>query len=40
MAFELTPRTAEILERLNAFMVTHIYPNEPRHAEEAEKLGP
>ncbi|MEK8051316.1 acyl-CoA dehydrogenase family protein [Ideonella sp. DXS22W] len=40
MAFEPTPRVAELQARLQAFMAEHIYPNEARHMAEAEKLGP
>jgi acyl-CoA dehydrogenase len=40
MAFEPTPRVAELQARLQAFMAEHIYPNEARHLAEAEKLGP
>ncbi|HXG29818.1 MAG TPA: acyl-CoA dehydrogenase [Nevskiales bacterium] len=37
MEFEYSPRTQELLARLNAFMAQHIYPNEPRFlAEVAE----
>ena len=38
--FELTPKTRALHERLTAFMAEHIYPNEQRHFEEAEKNGP
>ncbi|MFW5330207.1 acyl-CoA dehydrogenase family protein [Hydrogenophaga sp. ZJX-1] len=40
MAFEPTPRVIELQQRLNAFMDEHIYPNEERHLQEAESLGP
>lgn len=40
MSFEPTPKVQELQRRLNAFMEQHIYPNEERHAEEAEQLGP
>jgi acyl-CoA dehydrogenase len=40
MAFEPTPRVADLQQRLNAFMEEHIYPNEDRHLHEAETLGP
>ena len=40
MAFEPTPRVVELKQRLSAFMDEHIYPNEARHLEEAERLGP
>ena len=35
-----SPRTAELAEKLNAFMAEHIYPNERRYYLEAERLGP
>src|SRR5262245_52836309 len=38
--YELTPRSRDLRQRLIAFMAEHIYPNEPRHFEEAEKNGP
>ena len=40
MSFEPTPKVQDLQRRLNAFMEAHIYPNEERHAEEAERLGP
>ncbi len=40
MAFDPSPKVQELQCRLTAFMVEHIYPNEPRHVEEAETLGP
>lgn len=40
MAFEPTPRVVDLQQRLNAFMEEHIYPNEDRHLQEAETLGP
>ena len=40
MAFEPTPRVVELQHRLTAFMDQYIYPNEARHLEEAETLGP
>lgn len=40
MAFEPTPRVVELQKRLYAFMEEHIYPNEERHLQEAESLGP
>jgi acyl-CoA dehydrogenase len=40
MSFEPTPRVRELQARLGAFMERFIYPNEDRHAEEAERLGP
>jgi alkylation response protein AidB-like acyl-CoA dehydrogenase len=33
-------RTTDIAAKLNAFMATHIYPNERRYYLEAERLGP
>ncbi|WP_106848012.1 acyl-CoA dehydrogenase family protein [Blastococcus sp. Marseille-P5729] len=35
-----TSRTEDLAERLKAFMTEHIYPNERRYYQEAEKLGP
>ena len=40
MAFTPTPRVVELQQRLTAFMAEHIYPNEARHLQEAETLGP
>jgi len=40
MAFEPTPRVLDLQKRLTAFMEEHIYPNEERHLQEAESLGP
>ena len=40
MSFEPSPKVQELQKRLTAFMDEHIYPNEQRHVEEAEKLGP
>ena len=40
MPFDPSPKVQELQARLNAFMDAHIYPNEKRHVEEAEKLGP
>ena len=40
MAFEPTARVQELEKRLSEFMDRYIYPNEDRHAEEAERLGP
>jgi len=40
MPFEPSPKVQELQARLSAFMDEHIYPNEARHAEEAERLGP
>ena len=40
MAFDPSPTVQALQQRLAAFMDEHIYPNEKRHAEEAETLGP
>lgn len=40
MAFEPSPRVVDLQQRLSAFMGEHIYPNEERHLQEAETLGP
>ena len=40
MSFEPSKKIQELQQRLNAFMEAHIYPNEQRHVEEAESLGP
>ncbi|WP_088280017.1 acyl-CoA dehydrogenase family protein [Ideonella sp. A 288] len=40
MPFEPTAKVQDLQRRLAAFMDEHIYPNEPRHANEAESLGP
>jgi acyl-CoA dehydrogenase len=40
MAFDPSPKVQELQARLAAFMDEHVYPNEARHAEEAERLGP
>jgi acyl-CoA dehydrogenase len=40
MPFEPTAKVQDLQRRLAAFMDAHIYPNEKRHAEEAEALGP
>ena len=40
MAFEPSPQVQVLQARLRDFMDEHIYPNEARHAEEAETLGP
>ena len=37
---EISPRVVELRKRLEDFMTAHIYPNERRYYEEAEKLGP
>ena len=38
--FEPSAKVQELQARLQAFMDAHIYPNEPRHLQEAESLGP
>ncbi len=40
MSFEPSPKVQALQAQLSAFMDQHIYPNEARHAEEAERLGP
>jgi len=40
MPFDPSRKIQELQQRLTAFMETHIYPNESRHVEEAESLGP
>lgn len=40
MDFEYSPKVRDLQGRLHAFMVQHVYPNERRLYEEAEKLGP
>jgi acyl-CoA dehydrogenase len=40
MPFDPSPKVQDLQQRLTAFMEQHIYPNEARHAEEAERLGP
>lgn len=40
MAFEPSPRVVDLQQRLSVFMEEHIYPNEERHLQEAETLGP
>lgn len=40
MSFEPTEKVQTLKRRLEAFMFEHIYPNEARHIQEAEKLGP
>jgi acyl-CoA dehydrogenase len=37
--FEMTPRVQALHQRISAFMDEHIYPNERRLYEEAERLG-
>ena len=40
MAYDPSPKVQDLQKRLTAFMDEHIYPNEKRHADEAEQLGP
>ncbi len=40
MAFDPSPKVMDLQKRLHAFMDEHIYPNEKRHVEQAEALGP
>ena len=40
MPFEPSPKVQDLQRRVAAFMDEHIYPNEQRHAHEAETLGP
>jgi acyl-CoA dehydrogenase len=40
MTFAPSPRTAELLERLESFMAEHVMPNESRFVEESMRLGP
>ena len=40
MPFDPTPEVQQLQQRLMAFMDEHIYPNEKRHGEQAETLGP
>ena len=40
MPIEPSPKVQELQRRVAAFMDEHIYPNEQRHAHEAETLGP
>ena len=40
MSFEPSQKVQSLQQRLEAFMSEHIYPNEGRHIQEAEKLGP
>ena len=39
MSYDPSPKVQALQQRLMAFMDEHIYPNEQRHAEEAENLG-
>jgi acyl-CoA dehydrogenase len=38
--FEISPKVAALRNRVEAFMVESVYPNERRYYDEAEKLGP
>jgi acyl-CoA dehydrogenase len=38
MSFDPSPKTRELLERLNVFFAAHIYPNEGRYHDEMEAL--
>ena len=40
MSYDPSPKVQALQQRLMVFMEEHIYPNEQRHAEEAENLGP
>ena len=40
MDFAYSPKVNALRERLEAFMTEHIYPNEVRYYQEAERLGP
>jgi acyl-CoA dehydrogenase len=40
MPFDPSPKVQQLQQRLAAFMDEHIYPNEARHGQEAESLGP
>ena len=40
MSYDPSPKVQQLQARLAAFMDQHIYPNEKRHVEEAESLGP
>jgi len=40
MPFDPSPKVQQLQQRLAAFMEEHIYPNEARHGQEAESLGP
>ena len=40
MDFTQSSRSAELCERVSAFMAEHIYPNERRFYREAQTLGP
>jgi acyl-CoA dehydrogenase len=38
--FDPSPKVQALQQRLGAFMAEHVYPNERRYYDEAEKLGP
>ena len=40
MDISQSTRSAELAMRIRAFMAEHIYPNERRYYQEAERLGP
>lgn len=40
MSFDPSPKVQALQQRLMAFMEEHIYPDEKRHSEEVESLGP
>ncbi len=40
MSYDPSPKVQQLQTRLAAFMDEHIYPNEKRHVDEAESLGP
>jgi acyl-CoA dehydrogenase len=40
MAFEPSPKVQDLQRRLLAFMDAHIYPNEDRHLQQVEQIGP
>jgi alkylation response protein AidB-like acyl-CoA dehydrogenase len=40
LMYEPSPKVQELQARLSVFMDKHIYPNEARHFQEAESLGP
>ncbi len=40
MQFDHPPKVRELIARLEDFLATHIYPNELRYYQEAERLGP
>jgi len=40
MDIRQSARSADLAMRIRAFMAEHIYPNERRYYQEAERLGP